>query len=199
MKLDEIKRELKGYFLYKKQGEFKLGIRHGDDFELIVEDIYYLSFKERFKLTPIRYLLMQVNHHLLDPTCYVADIRDVLPVIDFNIFSEYDHRELEIEQHQELLDKITSSKSIFNRKKDFKLVYVVNHNHLLRAEEQIGYYVIKGNDVVPIESALLDEVTVNNAIEVTDLQMLEKALTDDMINQYTENYKEVCRKWDSLI
>ena len=198
MKLDEIKQELKGYFIYRNKQDYELGLRQGNDFRLITDNIKYLSFKDMFDLTPIRYLLMQVNHQLLDPLHYVNDLSDIIPVIDFNIFNEYDNRNAEIEEHKELLNQIVESRSIFNRKKDFKLVYVKSHNHLLQDKEQVGYYVIKDNDVVPIDSALLEDDYISNAIEVKNLELLRKALKDDLINQYFESYKEEIRKWESL-
>ena len=198
MKLDEIKQELKGYFIYRNKQDYELGLRQGNDFRLITDNVEYLSFKDRFNLTPIRYLLMQVNQQLLDPLHYVNDLSDIIPVIDFNIFNEYDNRNAEIEEHKELLNQIVESRSIFNRKKDFKLVYVKSHNHLLQDKEQVGYYVIKDNDVVPIDSALLEDDYISNAIEVKNLELLRKALKDDLINQYFESYKEEIRKWESL-
>ena len=198
MKLDEIKQELKGYFIYRNKQDYELGLRQGNDFRLITDNIDYLSFKDKFSLTPIRYLLMQVNHQLLDPLHYVNDLSDIIPVIDFNIFNEYDNRNAEIEEHKELLNQIVESRSIFNRKKDFKLVYVKSHNHLLQDKEQVGYYVIKDNDVVPIDSALLEDDYISNAVEVKNLDSLKKALKDDLINQYFESYKEEIRKWESL-
>ena len=62
----------------------------------------------------------------------------------------------------------------------------------------MGYYVIKDNDVVPIDSALLEDDYIKNAVEVKNLDSLKKALKDDLINQYTEKYKEEIRKWQSL-
>ena len=198
MKLDEIKQELKGYFIYKDKGVYELGLKQGRNYRLITDNIDYLSFKDKFTLTPIRYLLMQINQQLLDPLTYVNDLSEVIPVIDFSIFQEYDNRELEIDNHRELLNQIIESRSIFNRKKDFKLVYVKSHNHLLQDREQVGYYVIKDNDVVPIDSALLEDDYISNAVEVKNLDSLKKALKDDLINQYTEKYKEEIRKWESL-
>ena len=118
MKLDEIKQDLKGYFIYRNKQEYELGYRQGNDFKILDKNIDYLSFKDRFSLTPIRYLLMQVNHQLLDPLTYVNDLSEVIPVIDFNIFNEYNNRNKEINNHIELLNQISESKSIFSRKKD---------------------------------------------------------------------------------
>ena len=47
MKLDEIKEELKGYFIYKNGREYELGVRTDKDFRLLAENIQYLSFKDR--------------------------------------------------------------------------------------------------------------------------------------------------------
>lgn len=198
MELDEIKQELKGYFIYKNKQDYELGLRQGKDYRLITDNINYLSFKDRFTLTPIRYLLMQINHQILNPELYVDDLSDVIPVIDFNIFQEYDNRELEINQHKEIMNQIVESRSIFNRKKDFKLVYVESHNHLLQDSKQVGYYIIKDSEIVPIDSALLEDDYMDNAVEVKNIDSLKKALKDDLINQYTEIYKEELSKWDSL-
>ena len=195
MKLDEIKAELKGYFIYKNNREYELGVKTDNDFRLLTENIQYLSFKDRLELTPIRYLLIQINNNLIDPTTYISDLSYVLPVIDFQVFQDYDNRNAEIEKHRELLNQIQDSKSIFGKKK-FKLVYVKSHNFLDNSREQVGYYVIKDGEVVHIDSALLDNT--DNAVEVKNLDTLKNALKDDLINQYDENYKEECMKWDSL-
>ena len=198
MKLDEIKQELKGYFIYRNKQDYELGLRQGNDFKLITDNITYLTLKDKLEISPIRNALIQINNNLLDPTMFITDLSYVLPVIDFNIFNEYDNRNAEIEEHKELLNQIVESRSIFNRKKDFKLVYVKSHNHLLQDKEQVGYYVIKDNDVVPIDSALLEDDYISNAIEVKNLELLRKALKDDLINQYFESYKEEISKWESL-
>ena len=199
MKLNEIKQELKGYFIYRNNADYELAIRQGNDIKLITDNISVLSFKDRFELTPIRYLLMQINNQLLDPLTYINELSEVLPVIDFRTFQLYDDREIEIARHKELLNQISESKSIFGRKKDFKLVYVESHNHLYPDKEQKGYYVIKNNDVIPIETALLDDYNLDAAIEVKHLDDLKKALKDDLTNQYKEIYEQACREWDSLI
>ena len=198
MELDEIKQELKGYFIYKNKQEYELGYRQGKDFRLITDNINYLSFKDRFTLTPIRYLLMQINHQILNPELYVDDLSDVIPVIDFSVFEDYDNRTDEIARRKELLNQISESKSIFGRKKDNKLVYVKSHNHLYNDKEQKGYYVIKNNDVIPVEPALLDDHNLADAVEVKHLDDLKKALKDDLNNHYTEKLKEELSKWDSL-
>ena len=196
MKLNDIKQQLKGYFIYKNKQDYELGFKDGADFELITDNINYTSFKDQYKLTPIRYLLMQINNQLLDPKVYVTDLADVIPIIDFEVFQLYDNRSDEINRHKELLNQIQESKSIFGKKRDFKLIYVKSHNYLDRSREQVGYYVIKDSVPVPIDSALLDNV--DNAVQVRSIQELKKALKDDLINQYFENYKEECRKWDNL-
>lgn len=196
MKLEDIKQELKGYFIYKNNIDYKLAIKQNNDIKLITEDIIYKTLTNEFKITPIRYLIMQINNQLLDPLIHITDLSDVLEVIDFQIFELYDSRNAEIEKHKKLLDQIKESKSIFGRKKDFKLIYVKHHNFLDNHKEQIGYYVIKDGGVVPIDSALLDNT--DNAVEVTNLQDIKKALKDDLNNEYFENYNAECRKWESL-
>lgn len=198
MNLNDIKEELKGYFIYKNGTQYELGFKQGEDFKLIVDNIAYLGFKDTFTLTPIRYLLMQVNNNLLDPSIYVKDLADVIPVIDFQVFQDYDKRTLEINRHNDLLDKITGSKSIFNRKKDFKLIYVKNHNHLLQDKEQVGYYVIKGKEVVPIDSALLDDDYMANAVEVKDIDLVRNALRDSLVNQYKAAYLQEVNKYQNI-
>ena len=139
---------------------------------------------------------MQINNQLLDPLTYVNDLSEVLPVLDFEVFTDYDNRNQDIEKHKQLLDTIKESKSIFGRKKDFKLIYIKKHNFLDSNQEQIGYYVIKENKALPINAGLLDNI--EDAVEVENLADLQNALTDDLENQYTEKYKEQCRIWDSL-
>ena len=196
MKIDEIKEELKGYFIYRNRTEYELGVKEGSGYRLITDNVKYNSFTNNYELTPIRYLLMQINHQLLNPESHITELSTVIPIVDFEVFTNYDNRNAEIERNKQLLEHIKGSKSIFGKKKDFKLIYVENHNFLDIEREQIGYYVIKDNEVVPIDSALLDNV--DNAVKIDNLQDVKKALKDDLNNQYSEIYKEECRKWDSL-
>lgn len=196
MKLNEIKQELQGYFIHKDKANYDLAIKDGEDFKLITDNIQYSTLTDQFEITPIRYLIMQINNQLLNPQVYITDLAEVIPVIDFEVFTLYDNRNKEIERHKELLESIKESKSIFGKKKDFKLIYITTHNYLDHHREQKGYYVIKDNEVVPIDSALLDNV--NNAVQVDDLQELKKALKDDFMNLHFEKYNEECSKWESL-
>lgn len=198
MKLEDIKEELKGYFIYKNGRDYELGFKKGEDFQLITNNINYLSFKEEFTLTPIRYLLLQINQNLLDPVTYIKDLGDVIPVIDFQVFQDYDIRESEIKNYKELLNKITGSKSIFNRKKDFKLIYVKSHNHLLQDGDQVGYYVIKNKEVIPIDSALLDKDYMAEAVEVKEISLIRKALKDNLKNEFSEAYVEEVEKYNNI-
>ena len=191
MNLEEIKHELKGYFLYRINHSRQLALKTGNDFNVITGEIEYRTLTDNFKLTPIRYLIMQVNNQLLDPLAYVTDLSEVLPVIDFEVFINYDNRNNEIEKHKQLLETIKESKSIFGKKKDFKLIYIKS-----KREKSADYYVIKEKKVVPIDSNLID--TTENAVEVTNIRDVENALKDDFVNGYTEKYKEECMKWDSL-
>jgi len=193
MKLTEIKNELKGYFIHRQDRIRTLGFKQGNDFKLITDNIHYSTLTDTFELTPMRYLLMQINQQLLDPTAYVTEITDVLEMINFNIFEDYDKRESEIKKHKEILAKIRNSKSIFGRKKDFKLIYTETNNTF---EQGRKYYVIKDNDVVPIESALLDNV--DNAVEVSSIDIVRKALNDNFLNEYAEKYNKECEKWESI-
>ena len=183
MKIEEIKTELKGYFIYKNKGTYELGVKKGKDFELMTNNINIISFNDKFEVTPIRYLLMQINQNILDPSIYVSDLSEVLPLIDFQVFRLYDKRNEEIEKHKALLKKIQESKSIFGKKKDFKLISVTSHNFLDSTKDQKGYYVIKDSEVVPIETTLLDDVS--KAIEINHLQDLRNALKDDLKNQHS--------------
>lgn len=195
MKLEDIKTELKGYFIHRQDHIRTLAVKQDKDFKLITDNIPYQTIDNtKYELTPTRYLLMQINNQLLDPTARIEDLSDILEVIDFNIFDDYDTREIEIDRHKRILDKIQNSKSIFGRKKDFKLIYTESKGIIGNGERK--YYVIKSGDVVPIDSALLDST--DNAIEVTDIEDVKQALADDFINLYSEKYNAECRKWDSL-
>ena len=198
MKLNEIQEELKGYFIFKNGTEHELAKRTDEDIQLLTDNITILDGKEKIAVTPLRYLLMQVNQQLLDPTTYVKDLREVIPIIDFKIFEDYDQRNIEIERHKALLEEITGSKSIFNRKKNYKLVYIKSHNHLVLDKEQVGYYIVKDNNVVPVSSELLEEADMETAVQIHSVDTLRNALKDDMENQYTEIYNEELRKWESL-
>lgn len=197
MKLSEIREQLRkdGFFIYRKGTLYVLGQRTGDDYKLFTDNIPYLSLKERLELSPVRYLLLQCQQQLLDPTETITDLSSVIPKIDFGVFEDYDARNNEIERHKALIDKITKSKSIFGRKK-FKLVKVEKHNHMLQDDEQINYYVIKDNEVVPIDETLLDNP--EDAVKVRYISDLRKALKDDFVNQYQEFYDKEVAKWVSL-
>lgn len=192
MKLEEIKTELKGYFIHRQDHKRELAFKDNNNIELITEEIVY-GISDKIVLPPMRYLLMQINNQLLDPTVYVTDLTEVLPIIDFDVFNNYDNRENEIRKHKQLLDKIQNSKSIFGKKKGFKLIYVDINN---KFENERKYYVIKDNEVVNIDSALLDNV--DNAIEVSNIDVVRNALSDNFENFYAEQYKEECKKWAAI-
>lgn len=198
MNLNEIKEELKGYFIYKNGRDYELAIKEGADFQLITNNINYLGFKETFTLSPIRYLLLQCNNQLLDPCNYINDLSEVVPVIDFQVFHDYDNRAKQIDIYKKLLNQITGSKSIFNRKKDFKLIYVKSHNHLLQEDDQVGYYVIKENEVIPINEGLLDKDYISNAVEVKEIDLIRKALKDDLKNEYEPAYLREVKKYQDI-
>lgn len=194
MKLEDIKAELKGYFIHRKDRTRELALKQNEDFKLITKEIEYPTLTGKVTLTPMKYFLMQINQQLLDPTIVVTDLTEVLELIDFNVFEDYDKRESEIKKHKAILDKIQNSKSIFGRKKDFKLIYTESKGIISKGERR--YYVIKNAEAVPIDSALLDDTT--NAVEVSNIDVVKNALKDDFENLYFEKYKEQCRKWDSL-
>lgn len=195
MKLEEIKHELKGYFLYKNRREHTLAKRDNEDFKLLTNDIEYRTINETFMITPKYYLLMQIQNQLLDPTVVVNDLSEVLPVIDFHIFELYDKRNQEIEKYKTILEQIKDSKSIFGRKKDFKLI-AIKSSSIIDKNTKIDYYIIKDNQAVPIESALIENT--DNAIEISNLHDLKNALRDNLVNQHYEKYNEQCKLWDSL-
>ena len=194
MQIEDIKAELKGYFIHKQDRHRNLAFKKGNGFELITEPVTYNTITDKMELPPMRYLLIQINNQLLNPAMVITDLTEVLELIDFNIFNQYDQRELEINKYKSILNKIHSGKSIFGRKKDFKLIYVESKGIIAKGER--NYYVIKDNDAVAINSALLDDVS--NAVEVDNIDDVRKALTDDFVNLYSEKYKEECRKWESL-
>ncbi len=196
MKLEEIKQELKGYFIYRYGRGQTLALRDNDNFKLFTEEIEYRTIKEQYELSPMYYLVMQINNQLLDPTIHIKELSEVLPIIDFKVFDDYDNRNLEIENHKQLLNQIKESKSIFGRKKDFKLIFT-EKNVLNSNQKEKNYFVIKDNEVVPIDKSLIDDV--KNAIGVISLNEVKKALKEDFTNIYENNYQRELNKWNSLI
>lgn len=194
MQIEDIKAELKGYFIHREDRIRTLAFKQGNDFKLLTDNVTYKTITEQVEVTPMQYLLIQINNQLLNPAIVVTELTDVIELIDFNIFNQYDKRELEIKKHKAILEKIRSSKSIFGRKKDFKLIYVELKDIIAKGERH--YYVIKDDDAVAIDSALLDDV--GNAVEVENIDDVRKALKDDFVNLYSEKYNEECRKWESL-
>lgn len=197
MKLEEIKQELKGYFIYRYGRGQTLALRDNDNFKLFTNEIEYQTIKEKYRLSPMYYLVIQINNQLLDPTIHIKELSEVLPIIDFKVFDDYDSRNLEIENHKQLLNQIKESKSIFGRKKDFKLIYVKKPKSNIYSDTPIDYYVIKDNEVVPIDKSLIDDV--KNAIGVISLDEVKKALKEDFTNRYDNKYKRELDKWNSLI
>ena len=196
MKLEEIKQELKGYFIYRYGRGQTLALRDNDNFKLFTDEIEYQTIKEKYRLSPMYYLVIQINNQLLDPTIHIKELSEVLPIIDFKVFDYYDSRNLEIENHKQLLNQIKESKSIFGRKKDFKLIFT-EKNVLNSNQKEKNYFVIKDNEVVPIDKSLIDDV--KNAIGVISLNEVKKALKEDFTNIYENNYQRELNKWNSLI
>ena len=193
MKLNDIEKELNGYFIYRESHQRELALKQGENYELITKEIpfYQMNFKETYLLKPLEYLRMQINSNILDPTTFVKNVDEVLPIVDFNIFHRYDKRADEIKQHKALIEKIQGSKSIFGKRKDYKLIFVAGSG---LSEDK--YFVVKESDVVPVDVALIDDKT--DAVEVENISEVKRALQDTFENEYSEKYKQEVEKWNSI-
>ena len=60
MKLDDISKELKGYFIFRENHSGELAFKTDEnDFTLITKEMPYRNFKDTYYLRPLEYLRMQ--------------------------------------------------------------------------------------------------------------------------------------------
>ena len=160
----------------------------------IYEDV---KTRQGHKITAIEHFITQLNNNLVNPGVTFTDIIDCIPVINMDIIQKYDKRQIEIEQYQKIMDDLNNSKfKLFGKSNNlvYGTKYMLN-NQTGKYDYINAYFNIIDNELVFIDERQLSDKDKKKALNI---EAVEKALKDSLINEYSEFYNEQCRKWNNL-
>lgn len=187
-----------GLFILKSKYENTPAVKTGkDSFQLItgsfvVNDVIN---KKKTVLSALDYLIWQLNQRrgLLEPQLTSISELDI-PVIDFDIFSKYDERFLEIQTNKQIQKDFEKAK--FKLLSNTKLIKVKTEK--LNGDD-FEVYIAKEGKFSRAED-ILEPKEINKAKDFTkySLTQLRKRLDDDLVNQYAEDYEKAVNLWESL-
>ena len=151
-------------------------------------------------MSGLEYFIGQLNNNVVNPAIGYDEIRTCLQVIRLDVFRQYDNRQADINHYKKILDQLDNSKfKLFGKSNN-----LVTGTKYMRNDETgrngyvEAYFNIIDKELVYIDERQLSDRDKKKALEFKRLDVVEMALQDNLINQYTEKYNEECRKWDSL-
>ena len=189
MKIESIKSELKGYFInrmdFSTDGKDKLCKKISNTDYMVLDNVE----TPNGLISAYDNLLAQVNNQILDPSVSICSLSKILPVIQGNIFDSYKARERKIEQHIEWCNCVESEDNKY-----------MEDTYLVKAKKPKGfkYWVVDGAELKEINELLLDDTQKENAKRIKYHKLLLKALQDDLINEYEEQYLEEVKKYHNI-
>ena len=192
MKIEEIKNQLKGYFLNRTKNTF-----NGEEYSEVLckkisnSECEYLSdiFTPNGTITAYNHLLNQVNQNILDPKLAVCKLDEILPVIDGDIFEDFKRREKIIEKHIDMCNSVETDENQLSENRF--LVYYVKRGTKI-------YAIVLDDSLTEYPANLLDDEQLAKAIRVEYPKLLRAALRDDLINQYDKAYDKEVEKYHSI-
>ncbi len=190
MKLNNIKKELKGYFLNRF---IYTGDNVTEDLCKKIDDTHYEVLGNvdtpNGVIRAYTNCLNQINNQLLDPGLYVCSLSEVLPVINGNIFQDYYRRAKQIEKHNSWLECVKTDKNKHN-----------NGNHLVKWKDKkfLKYAFVYDKELVEINEILLSDNDKANAVIIKYPKLLRKALKDDLNNEYESAYLKEVKKYKNI-
>lgn len=190
MNIEEIKAELTGYFINRVShngmtvSETLCKKINNADYEVCdnVETVNGI-------ITAYDNCLIQVNNQLLSPVQSICRLSQILPVIDGSIFEHYKMREKTIEKHLDWCNCVESEENEYSDGK-----YVVK----VKKPKGFKFFLVDGDKLTQIPGEILEENQKENAVRIKYPKLLEKALADDLINEFEEQYLEEIKKYHNI-
>lgn len=191
VKLNTIKNHLNGYFInqttdiYSQQVKETLCKKNGNDYEVLDNNVN----TPNGLVSPMVLLLQQCNNQILDPTFSICSLSEILPVINGSVFDSYAKRQKEIIKHRKWQKccRTEANRYIENR-------YLIKW----KRPKGISYGVVSNDTIVEVSELLLTSKQKENAILINYPKMLLKAIEDDLINEFQEDYLKEVAKYNSL-
>lgn len=190
MKLDTIKKYLNGYFINR--------ITHNGEkvSESLCKKIDNKSFETlgnvktpNGTISSYNNLLNQINNQILDPSVSICSLDEVLPVIDGTIFENYEMREKKIQKYINWCQCVETEENELSKGR-----YLVKW----KKPKKIIYAIVMDDTLTPVPANLIDDTFKEKAVSIRFPKLLERALKDDLNNQYAEAYAEEVEKYQSI-
>lgn len=191
MKLNTIKNHLNGYFINQTTDTYSQQVKEtlckkidGNDYE-VLDNVN----TPNGLVSPMVLLLQQCNNQILDPTFSICSLSEILPVINGSVFDSYDKRQKEIIKHRKWQKccRTEANRYIENR-------YLIKW----KRPKGISYGVVGEDNIVEINELILTDNQKKNAVKISYPNILVKAIRDDLINEFEEEYLKEVEKYDSL-
>ena len=190
MNIDTIKKELDGYFINKVSHN---GMKVSENLCKKIDNAEYIVLDNvetpNGLISAYQHCLNQVNANLLNPELSICRLSQILPVIDGTIFEHYRMREKTIEKHISWCDCVERDEYEYQQGK-----------YLCKTKKPKGfkYWLVDGDKITEIPGEILEETQKENAKRIKYPKLLLKALQDDLINEFEEQYKEQVKKYQNI-
>ena len=190
MKIDTIKKHLKGYFINRinhngmKVTEKLCKKIDGNDYE-VLDNVN----TPNGLVSAYTNCLNQVNANILDPSVSICNLSEILPVIQGDIFEKYKVRQKEINQHRTWQECYKTEKN-----------HYVEDTYLVKWQRPRGivYGIVGNNAIEEISDVILTDKQKENAVNIKFPNMLLSAIKDNLINEFEEEYLKEVAKYESL-
>lgn len=190
MNLENIKHQLDGYFINVMEHN---GLKVTETLCKKLSDTEHLPL-DNVKTThglvsAYDNCLRQINAQIMNPSIYVCDLKEVLPVIRGDIFELWKMRERKIQQHIDLCQTVETEENELSKGR-----------HLVKWKQKgkTVYGIVHEQSLTPVPEELLTEETKETAIKIKYPKMIRTALADDLNNQYEEAYAKEVRKFRKI-
>ena len=186
-----------GLFILKSKYENTPAIKTGKNSYQLINgefEVYDIINKKKQVLSAFDYLVYQLNQRrpLLHPQ--LKSIEDLnVPVIDFDVFRNYDERQAEIDTNTKLQKDF--DKANFKILNNTKLIVVKSNTFNCPNE----IYIAKNGKFSRAED-ILEPKELKKAKDFSKytLTQLQKRLEDNLVNQFSDEYEKAVELWESL-
>ena len=183
MDLETIKHQLNGYFLNRIEHN---GLKVT---ETLCKKLGAADYMPLDNVKTTHGLVRQINAKIMNPNIYICDLKEVLPVINGDIFELWKMRERKIEQHIEICQKVETEENKLSKGR-----------HLVKWKKKgkTVYGIVHEQSLTPVPEELLTEETRETAIKIQYPKILRTALADDLNNQYEAAYQKEVKKFRNI-